>query len=157
MNPVIIVVLGIIGISVLAHLARNHSLRRQVLGAHHEFISSDEFHERWADGLKYREQNGCYALFFYEKQINPYSLKQRKRFKTLYVGQSKDLFFRVHEHFSGRGNDGVMRLLNHGTPAYAVFLPCGLWRMNEYEKALIKAFRANRNGLNIQAGGGKER
>ena len=148
-------ILGIIGIVIMGTLIERVQLKRSVL--QQEFLSEEEFTSQWDAFLKHKEKSGCYAIFFYEKPINPYSIEQKKRFKTLYIGQSKDIFYRVHEHFTGRGNEGAMQLITHGVLAYAVFLPAGLWRLNDYEEKLIRAFRANKIGLNIQRGGGQKR
>ena len=148
-------ILGIIGIIIAYRWTERTMLKRHVLSQ--DFLSEEEFTSQWSAYLKHKEESGCYAIFFYDKPINPLSTEQRKRFKTLYIGQSKDIFYRVHEHFTGRGNDGAMRLITHGVPAYAVFLPAGLWHLNDYETRLIRAFKANKIGLNVQRGGGQKR
>lgn len=157
MHELLLALCLLIIIKKLSRYYQLRMLRNSVLDMNCEFVSSDEFFTRWENGLKYREASGCYALFFYDHPISLNSVSQRKRFRNLYIGQSENIFYRVHEHFSGRGNDGAMRLLSHGTPAYAVFLPCGLWRMNVYEKSLIRAFRSDIRGLNVRAGGARER
>lgn len=155
----VLIVLALIIIAFVAYrILQNKRLRDDVLSLRREFLFLDEFMKKWEEGLNHVERSGCYCLFFYDKEIDVNSLPERRQYKYLYVGQSKDIFYRVHEHLTGRGNDSAMRLVSHGTPVYAVFLPCSLWRMNPYEKQLISVFNATGDrGLNKQSGGARRR
>ena len=126
-------------------------LRAKVLQMHESFLSREEFLARWKDELSRKEESGCYALFFYKKYTRPAA------YDSVYIGQSQKIYHRLHQHLTGRGNVLAKRFMEQGYRVLCCPLPASLWRMNEYEKQLIRAFRANLYGLNRTAGGAKRR
>lgn len=70
-----------------------------------------------------------------------------------YVGQSVNVFKRVNQHFSGKGNGNVYADYKYGQDFQINIIPLEKIRLNEIERQLIKILNASgANGYNISKG-----
>lgn len=70
-----------------------------------------------------------------------------------YVGQSVNVFKRVNQHFSGKGNGNVYADYKYGQDFQVNIIPVEKDRLNEIEFNLIKILNANgAKGYNISKG-----
>lgn len=132
---------------------KNKKLKNDILAQ--KFISYKRFENEWLTsrkyktGLKYQDKPGCYViLFFKEPVIN----EDYSKYENVYVGQSINMYQRVHQHFNGKGNGDVYADIKYGKQVYVKFIPCDRTKMNKTEKELISAFRAT-NSYNRTKGG----
>ena len=131
---------------------RRMLLKRHILKMSSSFISREDFLGRWKDELSWKEESGCYALFFYRNApSSPLS------YDSVYIGQSERLYRRIWQHLSGKGNAAAKNLIKEGYHVLCCPLPASLWRLNEYEKDLICAFNSTTMGLNKNGGGARRR
>ena len=74
-----------------------------------------------------------------------------------YVGQAKRLFFRVNQHFTGRGNAYVFADYHYGDAFTIQILPIansGYSDLDALEKKLIEYYGAYSHGYNRTRGNG---
>lgn len=135
----------------------------EVLRSH--FMSSDEFNSSWITsnflcaskgaarcdgGLKYTDEPGCYIILVFDKPVTDGNYSN---YRDVYIGQSINMYQRVHGHFTGKGNGDVYADIKYGKCVYVHFIPCCEEELNCKEKELINLFGATES-YNKRAGGG---
>lgn len=134
----------------------NRKIRKSILSSN--FVSAKNFKRKWIvnqkqeTGYKYHDRPGCYIITIYDK--NPYG--KWKNYKNIYVGQSINIYQRVHNHFTGKGKGDIYADIKNGKYVYVHFLFCSKRMMNWWEKKLIEAFHAT-DSYNATGGGAKRR
>ena len=93
---------------------------------------------------------GCQALR--NLSIQDITNGNWKSYENVYVGQSKTIHQRVHNHFNGRGNGEVYADIQRGKWVYVSFVKCEEYEMNSKEIELIALFDAT-NSYNKTRGG----
>ncbi len=139
---------------------RNRKIRKKI--ANSKFLYYKDFDKNWIKpgkpqrryGYKYNDIPGCYIITLYDHKIS--SSREYLRYKNIYIGQSVNIFQRVHNHIHGKGKGDVYADIKYGQEAYIVFMPCKKEKMNALEKKLIRAFNSTKS-YNITKGGSKHR
>ena len=152
---VLLVVMVIIA-AVCSRRMTNARLRRKIKrGA---FLHYTEFEENWIvegtdvpTGYKYNDRPGCYVIMIFDKKVRG---KRFSDYENIYIGQSVNVFQRVHNHFSGKGKGDVYADIKYGKEAYVRIVPCKAKRLNDMETSLIEAFSAT-DSYNHTKGGAK--
>lgn len=135
--------------------AKQARLRRKVKKG--GFVLRDKFEQDWIIdekerlGYKYCDLPGCYVILIYDKPVRG---KRFRKWENVYIGQSVNVFQRVHNHFNGKGNGDVYADIKYGKYAYVRIVPVKAKRLNEMEIALIGAFSAT-DSYNKTKGGAK--
>lgn len=135
--------------------AKQARLRRRVKRG--GFVLRDKFEENWIVdekkrlGYKYCDIPGCYVILIFDKPVRG---KRFRKWENVYIGQSVNVFQRVHNHFNGKGNGDVYADIKYGKYAYVRIVPVKAKRLNEMEIALIEAFSAT-DSYNKTKGGAK--
>ena len=104
-------------------------------------------------GLKYRDKTGCYVIFIYRF---PKLLPGNIGYKNVYVGQSLEVYKRVHNHLNRKGNGDVYADVRDGKSIYIDIYPCTPKKLNELEKKLIRKYKAEKY-YNRTSGGATKR
>jgi hypothetical protein len=91
------------------------------------------------DGFKYQDGSGCYVITIYRKPVKNNSWKT---YENVYVGQSTNVYQRVHNHFNGKGNGDVYADIKCGKWVYVSFVRCEEYELNDMEIKLIFIFNA---------------
>ena len=139
---------------------RNRKIRKKI--ANSRFLYYKDFDKNWIKpgkprrkyGYKYNDMSGCYVITLYNHKIS--NSKEYLKYKNIYIGQSVNIFQRVHNHIHGKGKGDVYADIKYGQEAYIVFVPCKKEKMNALEKKLIRAFDSTKS-YNITKGGSKLR
>lgn len=119
-----------------------------------EFITANQFNRNWLSsnsGYQKIHIPGCYIILLSKNQIT-----NDRDFDDVYVGQSTDVYKRVHNHLMGKGNGDVYADIKYGRYAYIKIIPCAEQNLNEMEKNLIEFYNAT-DSYNKTSGGGKIR
>lgn len=104
-------------------------------------------------GLKYQDRPGCYVILIYRHpRLLPFALG----YEEVYVGQSTNVYSRVHNHINRKGNGDVYADIKEGKSVIIDIYPCKARQLNTIEKKLIRKYHADRY-YNRTAGGGKKR
>lgn len=117
------------------------------------FIYYQDFEKRWLsvtgtgkygnrDGFKYQDGPGCYIITVYSNRVTDGNWKN---YENVYVGQSKQVCQRVHNHFNGKGNGDVYADVKYGKWVYVSFVRCEEYEMNDKEIELISVFNAKKS------------
>ncbi len=131
-----------------------------VVSVQGKWISSEEFMNDWIidrnkqKGYKYQDRPGCYVIMTFD-----HSLKNQDdllHYQNVYVGQSLNVYHRIFNHFSARGNGKVYSDIRNGMYAYVRIVPCKAKQLNEKEKELIELYHAT-NSYNQTSGGATHR
>ena len=108
-----------------------------------KYETTDSFkskYQKMKGNLKNLDYSGIYVL---KNLTNDY----------YYVGQSVNVFKRVNQHFSGKGNGNVYADYKYGQDFQINIIPVEKFRLNEIERQLIKILNASgANGYNISKG-----
>ncbi len=130
------------------------------LSASGHWISSEEFLNDWIidrsrqKGYKYKQESGCYVIMTLD---HPARKKEDfLNYRDVYVGQSLNVYGRVHNHFSARGNGKVYSDIRNGLYAYVRIVPCKPKKMNDLERELIALYHAT-DSYNLTSGGAAKR
>lgn len=107
-------------------------------------ISVNEFFQIYNDAKKITklsniEKSGVYILF---------NITQNK----YYVGQSRNIFKRVNNHFTGKGNGDVYADYKYGNNFEITLVKCPIDELNKTEKYYIEIFDSYHNGYNKNKG-----
>lgn len=94
------------------------------------------------DGFKYQDGSGCYIITVYPTRVTD---GKWKNYENVYVGQSKCVYQRVHNHFNGKGNGDVYADIKYGKWVYVSFVRCEEYELNQKEIELISIFNATRS------------
>lgn len=92
----------------------------------------------------WNERNSCGVYLLFNKTKNKY-----------YVGQSKRIFYRINNHFFGKGNRGVYYDYCHGDTFTIKIIPLiksNYTSLNKLERHTIAVFKAYRKGYNKTRG-----
>lgn len=124
------------------------------------FISMNEFENNWItrkygneviSGYQKRQICGCYVILVFDQPTASY-----KNYQDVYVGQSVNVYKRVHNHFNGKGNGDIYADAKYGKYIYVKIIPCEAGEMNQMEKELISFYNAT-DSYNKTSGGGVKR
>ena len=118
-----------------------------------EYITAQEFLARWLDSFKDNDRPGCYVILIFDSKVKDDNFK---KYKNAYVGQSVNVFHRVHQHLTGHGNGDVYADLRNGKYLYVQVRICSEESLNDMERTLIGMFDYNKM-YNKTRGGGTER
>jgi len=121
-----------------------------------------DFNDKWIEkskrkggvGYKYEDKSGCYVITIYKHKLT--AKFRYMRFEDVYVGQSQDIYWRVHNHFNAKGNGRIYGSIMAEKKVFVKFFPCKKKAMNNLERELIEYFHAEKS-FNYTAGGGKKR
>lgn len=125
-----------------------------------DFMSKKQFEENWIiekhgnkviNGYQTIIMPGCYIILLFDHPTTVF-----KNFRSVYVGQSVDVYKRVHNHFTGKGNGDVYADIKNGKYAYVKIIQCEKYELNDLEKELIAYYNAT-DSYNKTAGGAKNR
>ena len=124
-----------------------------------ESYTAERFEEMWIKdrkkekGLFYRDKPGCYAILIYRfGRILPF----QAGYENVYVGQSLEVYRRVHNHLNRKGNGDVYADLRDGKHIEIEIYPCKEKELNDLERRLIRKYHAM-SSYNRTAGGGTKR
>lgn len=115
-----------------------------------DFLNDWIVDSRRGKGLKYHDRPGCYVITVYDNPLK--SFDEVMNYENVYVGQSVNVYQRVHNHFSARGNGNVYGDIKDGKYVYVKIFPCREKELNDREKSLIGAYHAMA-GYNRTGGG----
>ncbi|MBR2677260.1 MAG: GIY-YIG nuclease family protein [Solobacterium sp.] len=104
-------------------------------------------------GLYYHDRPGCYVILSYRL---PHILPFTFTFSDVYVGQSMEVYRRVHSHLNRKGNGDVYADVRDGKHIEIEIYPCKPSRLNDLEKTLIRKYHAEEY-YNRTVGGAKKR
>ena len=121
------------------------------------FLYYKEFEENWiisrGSGLKYEDGPGCYVITIYNHPVTDGNFSN---YDNIYIGQSVNVFKRVHDHIKGKGNGDVYADIKYGKQVYIRFVRCKKESLNSVEKNLIASFNSTAS-YNKTKGGAKKR
>ena len=103
------------------------------------------------DGFKYQDGSGCYIITVYSNRVTDGNWK---KYENVYIGQSKHVCQRVHNHFNGKGNGDVYADIKYGKWVYVSFVRCEEYEMNDKEIELISVFNATKSYNKTRGGAG---
>ena len=104
-------------------------------------------------GFHYHDKPGCYAILIYRF---PHVLPFAAGYSNVYVGQSLEVYQRIHNHLNRKGNGDVYADVRDGRHIEIEVYPCKPSRLNAMEKKLIRRYHAEAY-YNRTAGGGTRR
>ena len=104
-------------------------------------------------GFHYCDKPGCYAILIYRF---PHVLPGAAGYTNVYVGQSLEVYKRIHNHLNRKGNGDVYADVRDGKHIEIEVYPCKAARLNSLEKKLIRRYHAE-SYYNRTAGGGAKR
>ena len=125
-----------------------------------DFIPMTKFEENWikrkcgneiVSGYQRKQMCGCYVILIFD-----YPTVSYEKFQNVYVGQSVNVYKRVHDHFNGKGNGDIYADAKYGKYLYVKIIPCEANEMNDLEKKLISFYESTKS-YNKTAGGGIKR
>ncbi|MBR7006936.1 MAG: GIY-YIG nuclease family protein [Candidatus Methanomethylophilaceae archaeon] len=119
--------------------ARLDSVKSSVLRG--KFVSADRFLSIYDDRLHSRRIPGCYVILVYKGR---HASRNPENYLMGYVGQSVNVFSRVHEHLVGEGNEGVRSAIKAGRRVMVQPFPCSAESLNDMERLLIAAMSRDR-------------
>jgi hypothetical protein len=143
-----------------AHLIKKKDAQLRDNVFNHKFITYKDFEKNWItakygkqgiSGYKYMDTPGCYIILIFD---NPVIDDNFSNYINIYIGQSVNVFKRVHNHFNGKGNGDIYADIKYGKAAYVQFATCDKSQMNQVEKRLIQAFNST-SSYNKTRGGAK--
>ncbi|MBQ9328518.1 MAG: GIY-YIG nuclease family protein [Solobacterium sp.] len=150
-QPGVFVIGLIVFLSVL--VVRMSRLRRS------ERYTMASFEKKWIidrsakKGLRYQDKPGCYVILIYRF---PHLLPQTGGYSNVYVGQSLEVYQRIHNHLNRKGNGDVYADVRDGRHVEIEVYPCRKDQLNDLEIKLIRRYRAEEY-YNRTAGGGTKR
>ncbi len=115
------------------------SARRSVLSG--RFVASDRFLSMYDNGLHSNRMPGCYVILVYKGRI---ASRKPESYLKGYVGQSVNVFRRVHKHLSGGGNANIFEDVKAGRRVMVQIVPCSSDSLNDMERLLIAAMDRGR-------------
>ena len=124
-----------------------------------ERYSMKRFENLWIEdrktkkGLIYRDKPGCYVILIYRF---PPVLPGSAGYSNVYVGQSLEVYHRVHNHLNRKGNGDVYADVRDGKHIEIEVYPCRKDKLNEMEIQLIRKYDAEEY-YNRTAGGAAKR
>ncbi len=113
---------------------RLDSARRSVLAG--RFVPSGRFLSMYEDALHSRRVPGCYVILVYKGRR---ASRKPENYLKGYVGQSVNVFRRVHKHLTGSGNAGIFEDVEAGRRVMVQIVPCSSDSLNDMERLLISA------------------
>lgn len=122
---------------------KKNKLKREIYSG--TFLYYKDFEQRWIakdksrTGFKYEDGPGCYVITIYHR---PVKRNRWKNYENIYIGQSVNVYQRVHNHFNGKGNGDIYADIKYGKHVYVRFIRCQKQEMNDLEKELIATFDA---------------
>lgn len=130
---------------------RKKKIREDIYSS--SFLYYKDFEQRWLsatgtgkygerNGFKYQDGSGCYIITIYTR---PVTNGDWSKYENVYVGQSKHVCQRVHNHFNGKGNGDVYADIKYGKWVYVSFVRCEEHEMNAKEIELISLFNATKS------------
>lgn len=119
--------------------ARLDSVKSQVLKG--RFVSADRFLSMYDGRLRSRRIPGCYVILVYKGR---HAARSPENYLKGYVGQSVNVFSRIHEHLVGEGNEGVHSAIKAGRRIMVQPIPCSAESLNDMERLLIAAMSRDR-------------
>ncbi len=139
------IVAGVLVFALLLFLtlryAARHKLLLKVRAA--EPIYCKQYLSSWK--YYYRKQDsGCYVITIYNHKPADATVRRCKRFSSIYVGQSVNVYKRVRNHLTGHGNGDVYADVRENKWVYVRLIPCEEKDMNKLEKSLISLFNATK-------------
>lgn len=114
---------------------------------HHDFL------KQW-DTYRHKDTPGCYVILIYKKRPTKHNIRRCVNYSEVYVGQSVNMYRRVHKHLTGYGNGDVYADVKYRKFVYLQFIPCKRTQLNAYEKELIERYNATAS-YNKTKGGAK--
>lgn len=128
-----------------------------------EFIHHKTFLNKWIidskhrrglkRGLKYEDSSGCYVILIFNHEVTNGDYSD---YRDVYVGQSKKIYNRVHNHFIGKGNGDVYCDVRNEMYVYVKFYKCCESEMNDLEKRLIALYDATTSYNKTHGGSGQK-
>ena len=104
-----------------------------------KFISSNKFLQNYQFNRNY-DKPGVYIILSYDEP--PASAEAKKNYCGVYVGQSKTIYNRVRQHFTGHGNGDVYHDVKAGRYVYVKLVFCEREDLNTLEKYFISYYNA---------------
>ena len=101
-------------------------------------------------GYRYEKKPGVYVILIFNKRVRGGNFYN---YRDVYVGQSKTMANRVHNHLIGKGNGDVYADVKYGKYVYIQLNYCNYGEMNDLEKKLIKKYNAQESYNNTKGGG----
>ena len=95
----------------------------------------------YEDGLHSNRVPGCYVILVYKGRI---ASRKPESYLKGYVGQSVNVFRRVHKHLSGGGNANIFEDVKAGRRVMVQIVPCSSDSLNDMERLLIAAMEMPR-------------
>lgn len=124
-----------------------------------ERYTMKEFERKWIidrahqKGFLYHDKPGCYVIRIYRhKPLLPVAAG----YMSVYVGQSMEVYRRVHNHLNRKGNGDVYADARDGSYIEIDIYPCSPAKLNKMEISLIRRYHAE-DYYNRTAGGGTKR
>lgn len=150
-NPIIQIFICIAAISIVASLIRNITIRKKIRDLSNsalEVTPNQFFAIRTAKGGRNRYISTSYDF------VGIYILYNTTKSKY-YIGQSKRVFSRVNQHFTGRGNGDLYADYKYGdrfTIKMVRLENSGFSSLNDLERCAIKTYNAYAKGYNKTRG-----
>ncbi len=151
-NITTIVLLLVISAGILFLLFHDWNTARRK-AKHAKPTSCCDFLEQW-DTYRKNDTSGCYIILIYKRKPRQSTVHKCKRYENIYIGQSVNMYKRVHNHLTGHGNGDVYADVKYGRHVYMKFIPCDITQLNEFEIRLIEEYNATQS-YNRTKGGAK--
>ena len=135
---------------------KDKSKQNDILIESTDFIYYKDFLKDWIidrtmkQGYRYEKKPGVYVILIFNKRVRGGNFYN---YRDVYVGQSKTMANRVHNHLIGKGNGDVYADVKYGKYVYIQLNYCNYGEMNDLEKKLIKKYNAQESYNNTKGGG----
>lgn len=104
-------------------------------------------------GFHYHDKPGCYVILIYRfHNLLPFAAGRT----GVYVGQSLEVYRRIHSHLNRKGNGDVYADARQGRYIEIEVYPCRPQKLNAMERKLIRKYHAE-SSYNRTSGGGTKR
>lgn len=119
-------------------------LKNTVLGT--GSINYREFEKNWSGssgkkgfntGYKYNSCCGCYIITIYSHKIVD---DNYLNYEKVFVGSAPNVFLKIHNHFTGKGNPEIGTACKKGKYVYVSVIPCEKEQLAKTEKQLATVF-----------------
>jgi hypothetical protein len=142
-----IILLILLSLAVIAGIFLNKkkkSIKSTILNT--ECINHKEFEKNWSGGSGRKGFNtgyrflsccGCYIITVFSKRVED---GDYTKYDRVYVGSSNNVFLKIHNHFTGRGNPEIANACKKGKYVYVSIVPCEKEKLEKTEKQLTAIF-----------------
>ena len=142
---VLVSILAILTIALIFINKKKMSIKATILGS--ECINHKEFEKNWSGsgggkrafntGYKYMSCCGCYVITIFSKKPDE---SDHTKYEKVYVGSGNNVFLKIHNHFTGKGNPDIASACKKGKYVYASIIPCDKDNLEKTEKQLSAIF-----------------